>query len=214
MEYRRAARFGQAKYGRFVLRTGDQTLFRFVWPWRVFSALPSTVVESGERIVLWIAGATSVRWPPGRRIPIPKIAAGRWEHIETEWYGGRLMLFEPGASHSIYVSWGRSGEFAGWYVNLEDPWRRSRFGLDTTDHLLDITVDPDRTWRWKDEDELAEAVEIGLFSRERADEIRAEGERAVERIEAWTSPFDEGWESWRPDPEWPLPELPEDWDQL
>jgi hypothetical protein len=35
----------------------------------------------------------------------------------------------------------------------------------------------------------------------------------IERIEAWSIPFDEGWEHWRPDPGWPLPELPDDWDR-
>ena len=31
---------------------------------------------------------------------------------------------------------------------------------------------------------------------------------------AWTTPFEEGWENWRPDPDWPLPMIPEGWDQL
>lgn len=114
----------------------------------------------------------------------------------------------------MYVSWNDEDEFAGWYVNLEDPWRRSPFGFDSTDHLLDIRIGPDRTWRWKDEDHLAEAVEIGLFTAECARAIRAEGERAIARIQAWTIPFDEGWENWRPDPEWALPSIPEGWDRL
>ena len=74
--------------------------------------------------------------------------------------------------------------------------RESPFGFDTTDHLLDIWVDPDRSWRWKDEDHLAEAIEIGLFTTEQAEAMRTEGERMVQRIEAWAAPFDEGWENW------------------
>jgi len=193
----------------------SQVLFRFVWPWNVFSVVPATVVEQNDaRIVLWIAPETPVKWPPGMRLPIPELAEGRWTHVDARWYGGRLMIAEPGASHSIYVSWGREGEFVGWYVNLEQPWRKSPLGFDTTDHLLDIWVDPDRSWRWKDEDDLAEAVELGLFSPEQAREFRAEGERAIERIAAWSAPFDEGWENWRPDPSWPLPSIPEGWDRL
>jgi hypothetical protein len=192
----------------------EQCLFRFVWPRRVFSAIPTTVVErTASRVVLWIATNTPVRRPPGARLPIAELAQQRWAFEEARWYGGRLMISEVGASHSIYVTWGKDGELVGWYVNLEDPWRESPFGFDTTDHLLDVWIDPDRSWRWKDEDELAEAVEIGLFTRAKADAIRAEGERAIERIEAWSSPFDEGWETWRPDPDWPLPELPNDWDR-
>jgi uncharacterized protein len=45
-------------------------------------------------------------------------------------------------------------------------------------------------------------------------EIRAEGERAIERIEAWSAPFDEGWEEWRPNQNWPLPSVPEGWNRL
>jgi hypothetical protein len=186
-----------------------------VWPWRVFSALPTTVVEhTRDRVVLWLAPETPVRWPPARRLPIPELAAGRWTHAERNWYGARLLIAEPGAAHSIYVMWGREGEFLGWYGNLEEPWLEQPFGFDTTDHLLDIWIDPDRTWRWKDEDELAEAVEIGLFTAEQARAFRAEGERVIARIESWTAPFDEGWESWLPDPSWPLPSIPDGWDEL
>jgi hypothetical protein len=53
-----------------------------------------------------------------------------------------------------------------------------------------------------------------LFSANKAAQIRAEGERAIDRIEAWTAPFDEGWERWRPGSGWSLPQLPEDWDRL
>jgi len=193
----------------------DQCLFRFVWPRKVFSAIPTTVVErTSSRVVLWIARETPVRRPRGMRLPIAELAEQRWRPEEARWYGGRLMIAEAGASHSVYVTWGKDGELVGWYVNLEEPWRESPFGFDTTDHLLDVWIDPDRSWRWKDEDELAEAVETGLFTPAKADAIRAEGERAIERIEAWSTPFDEGWETWRPDPDWPLPELPNDWDAL
>jgi predicted RNA-binding protein associated with RNAse of E/G family len=135
-------------------------------------------------------------------------------HTDARWFGGRLMLAELGASHSVYVSWGEGGEFVGWYVNLEDPWRGSPYGFDTTDHFLDIWVEPDRSWRWKDENHLAEAVDLGLFTAAQAKAMRAEGERVIDRIESSTGPFDEGWENWLPDPAWPLPTIPEGWDRL
>ncbi|MEK6273738.1 MAG: DUF402 domain-containing protein [Actinomycetota bacterium] len=198
-----------------MFRPGDPALFRFVWPWKVFSAVPTTVVEhTAARVALWLAPETPVRRPPGGRHPISRLASGDWVHAEDRWYGARLMLAEPTASHSVYVRWNEAGEFVGWYVNLEDPWRESPFGFDTTDHLLDIWVDPDRSWRWKDEDHLAEALAGGLFTAEQANAMRAEGERVVERIEAWSAPFDEGWETWLPDPDWPLPSIPNGWEKL
>ena len=199
-----------------MLRRGDQALFRFVWPWQVFSALPTTVVEhTSQRVALWIAPGTPVKWPAGRQLAIPSIARGDWTFEDATWWGGgRLMLAEAGASHSTYVMWDESDELLGWYVNLEDPWRGSPFGFDTTDHLLDIWVEPDRSWHWKDEDHLAEALEIGLFTPEQAKAMRTEGERAIERIEGWSAPFDEGWENWRPEPDWPLPSIPDGWANL
>jgi hypothetical protein len=196
-------------------RPGDPVLFRFVWPWKVFSAKPTTVVEhTAKRVALWLAPGTLTIAPPGFHVPVPRIRAGEWTHEEWRWYGGRLMLWEAGSSHSIYVSWSDDGEFLGWYANLEAPWEASAPGFDATDHLLDVVIRPDRTWSWKDEDHLAEAVEVGLFTPEQAQAIREDGDRVIERLEAWTSPFDEGWESWRPDPKWPLPAIPAGWDQI
>lgn len=81
------------------------------------------------------------------------------------------------------------------------------------DQVLDIEISQDmKRWRWKDEDELAEAQTLGLISDERAGELRAEGEVVIENMEARKPPFDEAWDNWRPDPSWPIPELPKGWD--
>jgi hypothetical protein len=75
------------------------------------------------------------------------------------------------------------------------------------DHALDVLVEPDGTWSWKDEDDLAEAQALGVFSGEEVAAIRAEGERVLS-----APPWPTGWEDWRPDPSWPGPELRQDWD--
>ena len=46
--------------------------------------------------------------------------------------------------------WTPAWEFLGWYVNLEEPFRRTPLGFDVRDLQLDILVDPERKWRWKD----------------------------------------------------------------
>jgi Protein of unknown function (DUF402) len=197
-------------------RPGDEALVRFVWPGKVFWALPGRIVEHTDvRVALWIAPGSPFIRPPTIPVAIPRVAAGDWVHVEATWLGGGvLMLHELGSRHSIWPRWNEAGGFGGWYVNLEEPWRQSPLGFDTTDHALDVEVSPDRSWHWKDEDDLAEAVEVGLFTPKKADAIRAEGERVIRRVEAWTPPFDEGWEDWRPDPEWPLPSVPEGWDRV
>lgn len=195
---------------------GDQAFLRYVPLGRVFWALPGTIVEHDKRrVALWIAPGSPFKRPSQLRVPIPQFAAGDWEPTDQTWFGGGvLMIHERGAAHSVWPRWDEHWAFGGWYVNLEDPWRESRFGFDSMDHALDIVVDTNRSWRWKDEEELEELVAVGLFTREKADAVRAEGERVIERIEAWTAPFDEGWETWLPDPDWPLPSIPNGWANL
>jgi uncharacterized protein len=98
-------------------------------------------------------------------------------------------------------------------VNLQAPLRRTALGFDTVDHALDVIVELDGTWRWKDEDELAEAVEQGLFTTDEAEKFRADGERAVAAILEREPPFDHDWSSWRPDPAWAEPTLVPGWDR-
>jgi len=133
-----------------------------------------------------------------------------WHLIEHTARDDALFVYQQGARHCVHVVW-RDGDFLCWYVNLEDPWLRTRFGYDSRDLLLDIWVDPDGTWRFLDEDELDEATRNGIVTAAEAAAVRTEGERVAEMIERWEPPFSNGWENWRPDPEWPNPELPDDW---
>ena len=97
--------------------------------------------------------------------------------------------------------------FERWYVNLERPLVRSAVGFDLDDLFLDLLVEPDRSHRWLDEDELEQALEAGLLTTEDAAAARAEGERVLAE---W--PFPTGWENFRPESRWELPELPAGWD--
>ncbi len=65
-----------------------------------------------------------------------------------------------------------------------------------------------------DEDELDEAVRIGIMPSQRAAKFRNEGERAISRLTTRTAPFDRMWEEWRPDPRWDFPALSSGWDDL
>lgn len=124
-----------------------------------------------------------------------------------------LRLIRPEDAHDISLFWAADDwTFRGWYVNLQDPVRRTSVGFDSADHVLDIQVTPDGAWTWKDEDEFADAITVGRFTPDRADEIRREGERVIARIEAGGWPFDAGYETWRPDPSWPVPVMLPNWD--
>jgi hypothetical protein len=192
------------------MKPGDSVLLRTVVQGRVREALPLTLVEeTGEQVALYCApGTRNMR-------PTTSIRHGNltsyddgWDYWEDTWRDNHVLwLASFGKPHLLNLFWNGEWTFLGWYVQLQDPLRRTRFGFDTRDHALDVWVEPDGSWEWKDEDELARAVELGLFGPEEASAARATGERVVAE-----RPWPTGWEDWRPDPAWQLPRLPEDLD--
>ena len=197
-------------------RAGETAVLRYITrDGRPGMSWPFTVVADGDDLVaLFIPKGAIYR----QFMPRPAAQLRERGHVlelrETEWPRDVLRLMYPGAHHSIWVFWEHeAGErrHSAYYVNMEEPFRRTAIGFDTNDHTLDIVVRPDLSWRWKDEDELAERVRLGVFSAEFAAEVRAEGERIIERIEAGESPFGDGWGEWAPDPSWEMPSLPAEW---
>ena len=133
---------------------------------------------------------------------------------DAEWTTNHaLMLHRPGRMSAIMLFWrDPEWEFTGYYGNIQAPLKRTHLGFDTADYLLDVSIDPDLTWHWKDEDEWEIAREHGLIDTVLLDEVRREGERIIAEVEGRSWPFDGGLESWRPDPAWTIPELPANWD--
>ncbi|GAB2802934.1 cytidylyl-2-hydroxypropylphosphonate hydrolase [Streptomyces daliensis] len=182
---------------------------------------PVTVVhDTPDLLAVWLA--------PGTVCVKPELADGTPVHREplatrytkprtvalSRWFGtGVLKLARPGEPWSVWLFWERGWRFKNFYVNLEEPRHRWVGGVDSEDHFLDIAVYPDHTWEWRDEDEFAEAQRAGLMDAEQARRVREAGEAALCRIRSWASPFPDGWENWRPDPRWPVPRLPDDWDR-
>jgi uncharacterized protein len=179
---------------------GTHVLMRHVWRDEVFLAAPVTVVQDEpDLLVTWLAPGTTYMRPEVRR----QLPFGQ-RLVDRPWKPpGVVQLTRPGDAHSVWV-------FANaWYVNLQEPIRRTELGFDTCDQLLDLVRYRDGQWRWKDEDELAAAVEQGFVSPADAAAVRAEAERVVA-----ADPFPTGWERWAPDPAWPVPALPDGWDRL
>jgi hypothetical protein len=182
-----------------------------------FLVMPVTVVEdSDERISHYLAPGTRYLRremldgsPVPRVVPLDVLRERGSMLVEDTWRGSHwLIVTRPALAHAVYLKWSaKTGEFTGWYVNLQDPLTRTEGGFRTRDHFLDILVGPDRSWEWKDEDELEEAVRVGRVSQTEADAIRREGERVVADVEAGRFPFDDSLIGWRPNPAWPLPEL-------
>jgi hypothetical protein len=152
----------------------------------------------------------------GERVSPGNRARSEWILENSEWvYDCLLRLCLPGANYSM-IAFLNSGDMSlrRWYINLEDPLCRTAMGFDYVDQILDVIVEPDlSSWHWKDEDELAEAVTLGVISKERATAMYAEGERVANWLQSGKSPFN-GWENWRPDSAWKVPVLPVGWDKI
>ena len=78
---------------------------------------------------------------------------------------------------------GSAAATIGWYVNLQQPLRRTPLGFEAMDMMLDVVVEPDLTWRWKDEDEFADLLDRGLVDAATGDRVRREGEAVIGRVE-------------------------------
>jgi hypothetical protein len=191
---------------------GDTVALREIWDGRVFEARPAiVVVDDPAGAMFYVPSVVSCLQPVGEDgVPL-RFPARPWHLEPVEWHHRRVLSFAfPDTPYAVLAAWdAQTDAFEGWYVNLQDPLRRTEIGFDTRDHVLDVLIPPDRSsWAWKDEDELAEALALGLFSEADAEGIQWAGERAVEHVLLGEPPFDEDWADWRPDPAWDVPELP------
>ena len=189
---------------------------------RIHIARPVTVVrDDAELLAVWMAPGTECVKPvladgtPVHREPLATRYTRPRTVLRDQWSGtGVLKLARPGEPWSVWLFWEPGWRFKNWYVNLEEPLVRWAGGVDSEDHFLDIAVQPDRVWEWLDEDEFAQAQRDGLMDAARAGRVREAGQAAIGVIDAWGSPFSDGWEHWRPDPSWTIPSLPQDWDRI
>jgi hypothetical protein len=129
------------------------------------------------------------------------VAGGRhpWAGRER-WTGhGCLTLQRPDEAHAVFVFWhGPEREFRGWYINLQDPFRRHAHGFDTQDHELDIWVPREGGWELKDDELLDVRVREGRFTQDQADAFRAEADRITVELDAGRRWWDDAWADWRP----------------
>ncbi len=197
--------------------TGTQATLRGVGA-KVFWAYPTTVVQDTPALLaLYLpAGANG---KDVERKPAPKefMAPGDIHVMDVTWERTDvLMLIVPGEAFSAYLMWEtKTRRLDCWYINLQEPIRRTSIGFDTTDRILDIVVSPDLSrWIWKDEDEFREAERIGYYSHEQAGHIREEGERAVRMLTSERRPFYEQWRGWRASGSWEISDLPPEWASL
>ncbi len=153
------------------MRVGDPVLLRSLYRGNVRWCWPHHYV--GE-----LNGRAGLYCRPGNQGKLMKRVAGKGylEHWVSDapafdyvWDRSHVLRFmREGDAHTVELFWDEGWRFVGWYVNLQAPLvvRGDRF--DTTDWALDVVVDPDGSWRWKDEDDFAQALALGVFDEQGA----------------------------------------------
>jgi hypothetical protein len=196
---------------------GDIIVVRGVLKGKLWWACPAYVVQDTHALLalFWPIG-TPTR-SPVKRPTVRDELDNRIELEERNWMDNDVLsLNKKRAAHSIELMWeAGTHKFRFWYVHLQEPLRRTSIGFDTMDQMLDIVINPDRTyWRWKDEDEFSEAEAMGVYSHAKVASIRAEGERVIAMMRGNASPFCAGWENWTPPVEWTIPNFPGGWEKV
>jgi Protein of unknown function (DUF402) len=194
-------------------RRGDIILWREVWRGRPWLVMPVRVVDdSPDVLAVYLSEGSRLGFPTGSW---PWPGEHPWNRGDnTRWRGhGVLSLHRPHTRHAIWVFWfGNKREFRGWYINLAEPIRRTERGFETLDLELDVWLRPDGSWELKDDELLDGWVDRGRWTAGEVADIRAEGARVIENIQAGRQWWSENWSTWTPDPSWTGVELPHDWD--
>jgi len=194
---------------------GDQIMYRGLWKGFIWWAIPATVIQDSPELIAlyWPAGTPCKRTKKratARDVflnPKPILSDSYWTDTDI------LMLCRESEAYSINaMRSAEKGELLWWYVNLQAPLHRMEVGFETEDYLLDIVFEPDLSgWKLKDEDELAEAVELGIYTEQKMHEIYVAADEAVQSITSGTSPISKMWSAWRPPKQWGVAEMPENW---
>ena len=189
--------------------TGEVIVRREIWRGRPWFANVVVVVEDTADLL-----ATFL--PEGSPFAFPPSADGRphpWTGRRA-WQGhGVLMLQRPGEAYAVRHFWeGPERRFHGWYLNVQEPFRRTSVGLDTQDLELDVWLPAEGGWRFKDAELLDERVRDGRFTPSQVAAVRALGETLGSHLEEGGRWWSDRWTSFVPDPSWSRPAFPPGWE--
>ena len=186
-------------------KRGEIIVHREIWRGTPWQASPVIVVEDAPALLAtYLPEEASFAFPPsadGRLHPW----AGR-----GGWTGhGVLVLRRPGEAYSVWHFWdGPERRFAGWYLNLEEPFRRTSIGYDTQDLELDVWIPVGEPWRFKDEEKLDERIRDGRYTEEQVEATRALGTAIGAMLDRKARWWDGRWTSFKPDSTWRAPAFP------
>jgi protein associated with RNAse G/E len=140
----------------------------------------------------------------------------QWKLADWEWKQRRaLILMPPEKYYAVFLFWlDETDEFEGWYVNFQLPFRKTDWTIDTLDLEIDLIIEPDGVWRWKDEVEYQAGVDRGSIPANVAMGVEEGREEIIALLSSGSPLFDRQWLDWWPDPKWEIPRLHPAWDLL
>ncbi|MGW0232186.1 DUF402 domain-containing protein [Actinopolymorpha singaporensis] len=200
-------------------RPGTPLIVEERWHGHLWSAVPHVVVEDGLWCVTHVPAGTTGAYAssvgvPGREC-LPrserKLLAMQtlvYEVVERPIGLCTLHFFSPGTWARVILGWTETGDFLGWYVNLELPLTRKPDGIQTMDLVLDVQVRPDGSWAWKDREDFDDAVRRGVLDGQLLGTLEDHAHAVLAQAKARTGPFEARWLEWQPDPTWERPTLP------
>jgi len=169
------------------------------------------VVEDTEEALATYSPEGSPFYFPDGDWPTPD-GLHPWHGFEA-WHGnGALMVQRPQDPYAVWHFWdGPNREFLGWYINFEAPYERTEIGFDTQDLELDIWVDPQGRWEFKDIDLLWRRLDEGRFTLIEVRRILELGEHVGSMLDSGEWWWDRAWAEFEPDPSWVIPGMPRGW---
>lgn len=204
-----------------VVDVGATVIAEDRWHDQLWAAVPQRTIHStADELISYVpTGAVATR-ASSRGLPGTseltrderKLLALRTRQacvVETREAPDKLFFYQADRWSRVNLGWDHdSGRFLGWYVNFEFPARPTPTGLHTMDLVLDIWVNPDRSWEWKDRSDYQELLNDGTLDPGIDADLSAETTRVLEEISEGTGPFAERWLSFRRDRDWECPTLP------
>ena len=204
-------------------RSGDVIVWRGIYRNQVWHAQPVIVVkDTPEEMCVTLLPGTECVAPEGY-LDGKDSAKRRWSFKEKDWklenYAWRtnrlLILLEPDTYYSTMFFWrADSNDFLLYYINFQLPFQRSHCGIDTLDLDLDLIINPDFSFRWKDEDDYQKAIDHEVIMPEWTQAIEVAKNEIFNKLEKRQYPYDGSWLNWMPDPNWLPPKLPKNWDKI
>jgi predicted RNA-binding protein associated with RNAse of E/G family len=191
------------------------------WHGILWAAVPHRVIQSTPDMMIgWVPAGTLAVHATNRGLPeaegltrdqrkmlaLKTLTARASEFAETP---SKLAIFRPDRWSRINLGFDPlNGHFLGWYVDFELPLEPTPTGLATKDLVLDMWINPDRTWEWKDQEDLELAVAEGIFPPRYRAELDQEAERILTELDERRPPFTEDFSRFQPNPAWATPVLP------